>query len=264
MEKEKKFKKLEPIQYLASGGFVFLLIASICSIIYQEDWSGTTLIPYYKIVIPAVNWISTIVCVFIFFFPEKHIFLIFVLLLEAVFSSLTGIESLGVFLFSLAIVLIYLNGGLSGKKQKITIVSLYLGFTIALLGTLPYGKARFLMAVGCTYFFASGFYCIILTYTKKLKALIPAIQQELYISKAVHLPKPGEVMHLKEYDISERQQMILYESMAKNKTYGEIAMKTKLSLSLVKKEMNAILQYFGCRNANSLKIVLSQFVLSMD
>ena len=49
MEKEKKFKKLEPIQYLASGGFVFLLIASLCSIFLQEDWSGTTLIPYYKI-----------------------------------------------------------------------------------------------------------------------------------------------------------------------------------------------------------------------
>ena len=69
---------------------------------------------------------------------------------------------------------------------------------------------------------------------------------------------------LKDYDISDRQKMILYEVMTNNKTYGEIAIKHNLSTSLVKKDMTGILQYFGCKNANSLKIVLSQFVLSMD
>ena len=58
----------------------------------QEEWSGTTLIPYYQIVIPATNIISTIFCVFIFIFPEKHFFLYFVLLFQAVFTSLTEIS----------------------------------------------------------------------------------------------------------------------------------------------------------------------------
>lgn len=264
MKKERLFRNLEPIQYLALGGFVFLLIASFCSIFMQEEWSGTTLVPYYQIVIPAVNIISTILCIFMFFFPKRPFFLYSALILETVFSTLTGYESLGVYLFSLMIILIYLNTGFSGLKQKLIIVLLYVLFTITLLGSIVYGKERFWMAMGCTYFFASAFYTIILTYRKKLKTLIPAIQQELFISKEVKLPKAGEVMHLKDYDFSDRQKMILYESMAKNKTYGEIALKNNLSLSLVKKEMSGILNYFGCKNASSLKLVLSQFVLSMD
>ena len=258
------FKKLEPIQYLALGGFVFLLIASYCSLFFQEEWSGTTTVPYYKIVIPVINIISTILCVFMFLFPKNYIIIYTALSLECVLSTLTGIESLGVYLFSLMIILIYMNTGFIGKKNKIIVVLLYLMFTITLLGVIVYGKSRFWMALGCTYFFACAFYCIILTYKKKLKTLIPAIQQELFISKEVHLPKAGEIMHLKDYDISDRQKTILYEVMVNKKTYGEIAIKNNLSTSLVKKDMTGILQYFGCKNASSLKIVLSQFVLSMD
>ena len=44
-------KKFQPIQILAIGGFIFLLIASLCSIFMQEEWSGMTIIPYYKIVL---------------------------------------------------------------------------------------------------------------------------------------------------------------------------------------------------------------------
>lgn len=258
------FKKLEPIQYLALGGFVFLLIASYCSLFFQEEWSGLTTVPYYQIVIPAINIISTILCVFMFLFPKNLIIIYTALSLECLLSTLTGYESLGVYLFSLMIILIYLNTGFAGKKLKAIVVLMYLIFTITLLGSFVYGKERFWMALGCTYFFASAFYCIILTYKKKLKTLIPAIQQELFISKEVHLPKAGEVMHLKDYDISDRQKMILYEVMTNNKTYGEIAIKHNLSTSLVKKDMTGILKYFGCKNANSLKIVLSQFVLTMD
>ena len=261
---KRNLKKLEPIQYLAIGGFVFLLIASYCSIFMQEEWSGNTLVPYYQIVIPAVNIISTILCVFMFLFPKNFIIIYSALSLECIFSTLTGYESLGVYLFSLMIIIIYLNTGFAGKKIKTIVVLMYIAFTITLLGSFVYGKERFWMALGCTYFFACAFYSIILTYKKKLKALIPAIQQELFISKEVKLPKSGEVMHLKDYDISDRQKMILYEVMTNNKTYGEIALKHNLSTSLVKKDMTGILQYFGCKNASSLKLVLSQFVLSIE
>lgn len=261
---KRNLKKLEPIQYLALGGFVFLLIASYCSIFMQEDWAGLTLVPCYKIVIPAVNILSTILCALMFLFPKNLIIIYSALTIESILSTMTGIESLGIYLFSLMIILIYLDTGFVGKKIKIIVVLMYIAFTIVLLSTFVYGRARFFMAFGCTYFFAFAFYSIILTYKKKLKALIPAIQQELFISKEVKLPKSGEVMHLKDYDISDRQKMILYEVMANNKTYGEIALKHNLSTSLVKKDMTGILQYFGCKNANSLKLVLSQFVLSMD
>ena len=263
MLKKSLLKKFQPIQILAIGGFIFLLIASLCSIFMQEEWSGTTLIPYYQIVIPATNIISTIFCVFIFIFPEKHFFLYFVLLFQAVFTSLTGYESLGVFLFSLCITLIVLNVSLPLKKQKFIIPLLYLMFTFTLLGSIPYGKERFFMAVGCTYFFASAFYCIVLTYKRKFKTILPIIQKELFISHDISLPNSGEKLNLNQFAITDRQKRILYEVVANNKSYGEVTLSTKLTLPLVKKEMAAIIQYFGCKNVNSLKLVLGQYVITL-
>lgn len=263
MLKKSLLKEFQPIQILAIGGFIFSLIASLCSIFMQEEWSGMTIIPYYKIVIPITNIISTIVCIVIFIFPEKHFFLYFVLLFQAVFTSLTGYESLGIFLFSLCIVLIILNASLPIKKQKLIIPLLYLFFTIVLLGVIPYGKERFSMAVGCTYFFASAFYCIVLTYKKKLKNVMPLIQKELFISHKIYLPNPGEPLNLNDFDLTDRQKQILFEVIANNKSYGEVTLSTRLTLPLVKKEMAAIIQYFGCKNVNSLKLVLCQYVITL-
>ncbi len=264
MKKVSFFKNLQPIQYLTLGGFIFLVIAAICSIIFQEEWANITIIPYHNIVIPVTHILSAIICFCVFLFPKKEILLYCILLLETILASLTGLETIGVFLFTIFIILFYFSDFPSEKRKKTLILVFYLVFTIVLSGSIVYGKERFPIAVGCTYFFASAIYCIILTYKNKLKAILPLIQQELYISKDITLPKPGEVMHLKDYDISDRQKMILFEVMTRNKTYGEIAIKNNLSISLVKKDMTSILQYFGCKNASSLKLVLGQFVLSME
>ncbi len=264
MKKVSFLKNLQPIQYLTLGGFIFLVIAALCSIIFQEEWANITIIPYHNIIIPATNILSAIICFCVFLFPKKEILLYFILLLETILASLTGLEAIGVFLFTIFIILFYFSNFPSEKRKKKLILIFYLVFTIVLSGSIVYGKARFPIAVGCTYFFASAIYCIILTYKNKLQTILPLIQQELYISKDISLPKTGEVMHLKDYDISERQRMILYEVIVNNKTYGEIAIKNNLSLSLVKKDMTGILEYFGCKNASSLKIVLNQFLLSLD
>lgn len=264
MKKVNFFRNLQPIQYLTLSGFLFLAIASICSIAFQEEWAHITIIPFHTIVIPAIHIISSIICFCVFLFPKKEILLHIILLLETILSSLTGLETIGVFLFTIFIILFYFSDSFSGKRKKWLILSFYLTFTIVLSGSVLYGKERFPIAVGCTYFFASAIYCIILTYKRKLQDILPLIQQELYISKDVPLPKAGEIMYLKDYDISDRQKMILYEVIVNNKTYGEIAIKYSLSTSLVKKDMAGILQYFGCKNASSLKLVLNQFVLSLD
>lgn len=264
MKKVSFFKNLQPIQYLTFGGLIFLIISSFCSIAFQDEWSNLTILPYHHIVIPVVHILSSIICFCVFLFPKKRIFLYIILWLQIILAALTGFETIGVFLFTIFIVLFYFSDSLPAKRKKPIIILLYLLFTILLSSSIVYGKERFPMAVGSTYFFASAIYCIILTYKNKLKAILPLIQQELYISKDITLPKPGDVMRLKEYDISDRQKLILYEVMTNNKTYGEIAIKNNLSLSLVKKDMTSILQYFGCKNASSLKLVLGQFVLSME
>ena len=99
---------------------------------------------------------------------------------------------------------------------------------------------------------------------KKLKNLIPIINQELYISPEITLPKAGEKLNINSFDLSEREKSLLFDIMNNNKTYGELALKHSLSTSLVKKEMCKILDYFGCRNIESLKIVFSQFDIVVE
>ena len=48
MNKIKFYRNLQPIQYLTLGGFIFLVIASVCSIIFQDEWANITIIPYTK------------------------------------------------------------------------------------------------------------------------------------------------------------------------------------------------------------------------
>lgn len=263
MKKKFSFREIEPIQVLALGCLVFSLISSFCSILFQNETFDVTIVPFHQIVIPVTHIISTVVSLFIFLFPRKQMILYIVILFQTILLSLTGLEIIGVFLFSLIIFQIYLNSNLHLKRQKIIIILMYLLFTIVLSGSIVYGKERFFIALGHTYFFASAIYCIILINKQKLKHSMPLIQQELYIGQNIKLPSPGEILYLSDYNLTERQKSILFESITKNKSYGEIAMKYNLSLSLVKKEMTNILQYFGCKNINSLKIVFNQFEIKL-
>ncbi|MBP5520635.1 MAG: helix-turn-helix transcriptional regulator [Treponema sp.] len=264
MKKVDILRKLEPSQFLAFGGFIILFIASYFNIFKQDEWIGLTIIPYPKYVIPILDIASTLFTICIVIFPKKHFSLYPVLFVQAILTSLTGYEQLGIFLFSVLIVLIYLNGSFYCKKQNLLIILLYVFYSVVLLGVIRYGKQRFYIAIGYTYFIAAAFNYLFMVYRQKLTSLLPLIHQELYLSKDIQLPKSGEIMHLSKYKITERQKIILYEAVAKNKTYGEIALKNNLSLSLVKKEMTNIMQYFGCKNIDSLKIVLSQFILAID
>lgn len=129
---------------------------------------------------------------------------------------------------------------------------------------IPYGIERFLMALATIFFIATAFICVVRLFKTKLKSLIPIINQELYISPEITLPKAGEKLNINSFDLSEREKTLLFDMMTNNKTYGELALKHNLSPSLVKKEMCKVLDYFGCRNMESLKIIFSQFDVVLE
>lgn len=257
-------KKLVPIQFLAIGGFLLSLIAGICNILIESRWMYYTLIPNPKIVIPIANIVSAIITILMFLFPRKYFFSYFVLFFQSVKTAFTGFENLSVFLFSLFIVLFFLQTSMSHKKRKNTIILFYIIYSISLTGCIPFGLERFWVALGSTIFTASAFICILRLFRVKLAVLIPAINQHLFISPDINLPKPGGILHLADYPLSERQINLLYEVIVKNKSYGEISLFYGLSKSLVKKEMCSILDVFECKNMESLKIVFSQFEIEKD
>ena len=259
MKEKVLYKRLSPVQILAFGGFILLSIASLCSLLIESIWADYTLIPNPKVVIPVANVFSTVLAVFVFFFPKKHFLLYFVLFFQSTMTAFTGYENLSVFLFSLFIILFFLQTSLSHKRRKKAIILFYILYGTLLTGCIPFGLDRFWVALGSTLFSASAFICVLKLFRVKLAVFIPAINQHLFISPEINLPKPGEILHLADYSLSERQINFLYESIVKNKSYGEISVFYGLSKSLVKKEMCSILDVFSCKNMESLKIVFSQF-----
>ena len=166
-----------------------------------------------------------------------------------------GYIGLGVFLFTLFVILFYILTSFTEKTQKICLTLFFI---------IPYGIERFFMALSTIFFIATAFICVVRLFKTKLKNLIPIINQELYISPEITLPKAGEKLNINSFDLSEREKSLLFDIMNNNKTYGELALKHSLSTSLVKKEMGKILDYFGCRNIESLKIVFSQFDIVVE
>ena len=170
-----------------------------------------------------------------------------------------GYIGLGVFLFTLFIILFYILTSFTEKTQKFCLTLFFIAYSFVLFFIIPYGIERFFMALSTIFFIATAFICVVRLFKTKLKNLIPIINQELYISPKIHLPKAGEKLNINTFDLSEREKSLLFDIMNSNKTYGELALNHSLSTSLVKKEMGKILDYFGCRNMESLKIVFSQF-----
>ena len=264
MSRVNPLKKLLPIQILAIGAFVLSLTASLFNIFADNSLIYPNFSSTFKMSITVVNIFTTLISLIIFFFPKLHFLLYIGLISQSIFCVMLGYIGLGVFLFTLFIILFYILTSFTEKTQKICLTLFFIAYSFVLFFIIPYGIERFFMALSTVFFIATAFICVVRLFKTKLKYLIPIINQELYISPEITLPKAGEKLNINSFDLSEREKSLLFDIMNSNKTYGELALKHSLSTSLVKKEMGKILDYFGCRNMESLKIVFSQFDIVVE
>lgn len=252
-------KSLSPTKILAIGAMIILFSACFCSIFLEPPLFNPTLLPYPELSVPIINVFSFVLALVIFFFPNLYILQYIVLLIQTVSTCLTGYELLGCFLFNLFIFLFYIHSVFSQKKLITFFLIIYVCFIIILCGSIPYGLTRFIVALSSSLFISTAFLCIILLLKNKYHNARAILNQALYISPSIQLPKAGDTVYLSNFTLSQRQINILYEILVKNHSYGEVAIKFNLSLSLIKKEMSGVLLYFGCKNLSSLKLVFSQF-----
>lgn len=264
MSRVNPLKKLLPIQILAIGAFVLSLTASLFNIFADNSLIYPNFSSTFKMSITVVNIFTTLISLIIFFFPKLHFLLYIGLISQSIFCVMLGYIGLGVFLFTLFIILFYILTSFTEKTQKICLTLFFIAYSFVLFFIIPYGIERFFMALSTIFFIATAFICVVRLFKTKLKSLIPIINQELYISPEITLPKAGEKLNINSFDLSEREKSLLFDIMNNNKTYGELALNHSLSTSLVKKEMGKILDYFGCRNMESLKIVFSQFDIVVE
>ncbi len=257
MEKQKKkFLTEERILYL--GGFIILSAAAIISFLVEAE--HRTIIPKPEIVIPIINTICALGALVQFLFAKNHIIPYAIMLLQSVSTILTGYETLGVFLFTAMIILMFCNKDLRTHfyAKFIPLLSILL---ITLLGLIPFGWFRFVLAFIEAVFFLSFYFCIY----KKLETLLISIAPVFNSVQEpkVSLPEAGGTIMLSELGLNERQQKFIFDNLTSDASYAELSEKYYVSTSTVKKEMADAFRKIGVKNLEELRLLLLQYHIKL-
>lgn len=245
-------KKIELSEKLfLCSSFHILLVATILSFILSP--AENTIIPYPRVVIPIVNMICTTLSCLLLFIPTNIYIEVCILGIQAIATTFTGYEILGLFLFLSALILLFCDGFFkSNAKRKVSICIVM--WMVVIIGVIPLGIDRYILVLASTFFFI-GFYYFVYS---KLKGLLKPLIPQKNISSCISLPL-GASFILKDLEFSDRQIQILKIFYEENLNYNEIADKLILSTSLVKKEMSVILKRFEVKKSRDLFILLHQY-----
>ena len=236
-------------------GFVFLVVASVTGFLFDGD-KDSILEKFVdtSIFIPWTHVTCAAAALFLIFKPNDTAFII-VVTLESVLLLLTDYNQLGIFFFWATIILIFCKD-MYGKKQKTVIICLSILHALALLGSYTHGWKHTLIAIGNS-LFCYVFYLWIYSILKaKFSCFFPSTVSN---NQTINKKKPGEVIKLSDYKLTDRQKTFVLENLHNNLSYNEISDKYAVSLSLVKKTFTEVYKIFNVTKLEELRILLLQY-----
>lgn len=242
------------------AAFIFLLIAVIVGIAYNGDEDSILeYIPHNpdyvltSFIIPIVHAIACSWCFFLIFKPSVK-GECGIMLIESTLTILTGTELLGIFLFYGAVCLYQIDTADQPKSDKV-VKYMLIGHALLILSTFLRGWKAFLMDFGCSLFYFAFFLWIYYLLRSKFSYFLP----QSVTNSSVIKEAPGEVVHLKDYGLTERQIKITKDYITNNPSYKELAEKHITSLSSIKKDFSIIFQKLGVKNIQELNFLLVQY-----
>ena len=240
---------------VAVVGFVFLLIATIMSILLNGDPDSIIekIVPT-KIVIPVVHIICLGLTIFTIIKPNLYV-MITVFLLESELTILTSYEELGIFFFYAALILLLCNDIFS-KKNKKPIFILFFFHLLTVVLTYTHGVKYMLISLGYSMFCFTFYLWIYSNLKRKFSCLFP---QNVRENNAIIGKPAGAVISLSDYNLTERQSTYVLENIHNKLSYKEISEKYYVSISTVKKIFAEVFKIFEVSNIEELRILLLQY-----
>ena len=236
-------------------GFVFLLIATIMSILLNGDPDSIIekIVPT-RIVIPVVHIICLCLSVVTIIKPNIYI-MITVFLIESELTILTNYEELGIFFFYAALILTLCNDILS-KKNKRPVFIMFFFHLLTIMLTFTHGIKYTLISIGYSVFCFTFYLWVYSNLKKKFSCLFPKNVRE---NNAIIGKPAGSVISLADYNLNERQSTYVLENIHNKLSYKEISEKYYVSLSTVKKIFAEVFKIFEVSNIEELRILLLQY-----
>ena len=244
---------------LSLGGCITLSVAAIISFILDAETK--TILPYSRIIIPIVNTISAFSALMYFIFPQKKLIAYLIMLVQGIFTMITGYETLGIFLFTALAILAFCNGDLR-KSFWLKIAIFFPIWFLSLLGVIPFGLHRFILAFTESILFITFYFCIYKKLAKLLAPISPVFSTIKEIK--IQLPEPGSKVFLCDYDLNERQRKFIFDNLNLKSNYHELSEKYYVSISTVKKEMVDAFDKIGVRNLEELRLLLTQYDVQLN
>ena len=245
--------------------FIVLCVASAMSFLHHPKSFSVIPKPEYTIFI--VNFISAISCLFLVFKPENWKAQCLILFIQSVSTTLTGYNTLGTFLYSALIILLFVNGFFKTQlKEKfislcIIWAAVCFGYGIYAMNNDAFGKRgiyMFLLEISLSIFFFGFYYYV---YKKIETLLVTLVPVKPLPNNGIKLPALGTELHLSDYSLTERQVKLVLEYLATQKNYEALGEQFYISKSTVKKDMTVIFEKFGVTNLKELHILLLQFIV---
>jgi len=240
---------------VAVVGFVFLLIATIMSILLNGDPRSIIekLLPT-AILIPVVHifcLILTLVCIIK---PSVYL-MITIFLVESELTILTSYEELGIFFFYAALILLLCRDIFSNRKKQYIYI-LFFFHILTLVLSYTHGVKITVIAIGYS-MFCFAFYLWVYSILKaKFSCLFP---QNVRENNAIIGKPAGAVISLSDYNLNERQCTYVLENIHNKLSYKEISEKYFVSISTVKKIFAEVFKIFEVSNIEELRILLLQY-----
>ena len=247
--------RLNSERVVAVVGFVFLLIATILSIILNGDPDSIIeKIAPTAIVIPIIHSICLLLTIICIIKPSTQIMIV-IFLIESELTILTDYEELGIFFFYAALILILCKDILS-KKSKRPVLIVFTMHVITLLLTYTHGLNNTFISIGYS-FFCFAFYLWIYSNMKaKFSCLFP---QNVRENNTIIGKPAGTVISLSDYNLNDRQITFVIENIHNKLSYKEISEKYFVSISTVKKIFAEVFKIFEVSNIEELRILLLQY-----
>ena len=246
-------QKYEKLMILSA--FIMLLCATIFSI--QNKNYATTILPHRSIVVPIINGSTALLCFILLFTKENYRLQCFILFIQGICTVLTGYEILGAFLYSAMFVILFVNKFFTTntKKKLLILITIWI---LTIFCLLPISYTRFFTELVISIFFTT-FYAYIYKKTEDILSIF--IPSKKSFDSNNSLPNQGEEIFLKDYNLTERQIILLKDFIENKSTYVKLAKKYNISISTVKKDMADVFTKFNVANNNELFILLSQFIV---
>lgn len=248
-----KNNRLNPERVCAIFSSVFLLVAFLASL--KLNLSIESFIPSQSVV-TATHAAALILAVIVIF--KQSLFLeVFIMLCESVLTLMTGYMHLGIFLFYGIIILMFIKGKFK-THTYFQIIPLVVIHIASIISCFVHSWIFVIMGLASSLFYAAFLYWVYDILKAKLSCFLPTSAK----TNSIIREKPGEALHLSDYQLSDRQMNFIIDNLHENCTYKELSLKYFVSLSTVKKDFSELFRIFDVGNLEELHLLLLQYQIS--